>query len=121
VETALDNLERYLSIEEVPGFDVLAVEGITLDAPLELSHGIHLKPFDSLPESVTKEMFTQAPPNRFLGVPRPMAHSLAMYQAGAKCARRHLPVCPLSIRAERETWKAHACLLLLSMAPLRHR
>ena len=73
VETTLENLERYLSIEEVPGFDVLAVESVKLDAPLEISHGIHLIPFDSLPPSITKEMFTQAPPNYLWGLPRPMA------------------------------------------------
>ena len=66
VETTLQDLERYLTADQVPEFDVLAIEGLKLDAPLRLSDDIQLMPFDFFPASITKETLTQSPFSRFL-------------------------------------------------------
>lgn len=52
--TAADNLERYFSTWEIPGYDVLVLSGISLSSPVDLGNGILLFPFEHLSNSFRK-------------------------------------------------------------------
>jgi len=52
--TSADNLEKYLSTWEIPGYEVLVLSGISLSSPVDLGNGILLHPFDRLANSFRK-------------------------------------------------------------------
>ncbi len=125
VDTTIDNLVRYLRVEEVPGFDVLAVEGVEVDAPLTLAGGICLIPFVSLPASITKEMLTRPPLNRSLGLPGPMAALTANVSGGRKMRSETFTGMPTLYDNGRANELEEACLSLTVMqgaapTPLAH-
>lgn len=60
VEKTISTLTSFLAAKGTPGLEVLAISGIEVEQPIELSGGIRLIPFSALPTSHVK--FTLAPP-----------------------------------------------------------
>ncbi len=57
IDNALSSLENYLKIDYTPAQEILALSGIEITEPIELSKTIKLVPFSSLPSSSLKYSF----------------------------------------------------------------
>lgn len=74
IEDTVEKLNKYLAIDEVPGYDVLVIEGLQINKALELSNGISLIPIADLLPSMYKQSLLQVstvtPPGLIFMQPR---------------------------------------------------